>query len=335
MSRRDKVAALRGSGFATIDPVEAQQKDLDGVHISGEMNAMKTTTIIGLLLLVSFLLPTPGTYAHELLVQGAAGAASTEESTGVRSSEVSVAWLRRDGGGHRIAVDADGNVYALLDLLDAGGYSDYTTIKYDVRGRLKWVRHFDGPGEFDEASGIAVDSAGNIYVTGAAGADYVPDYVTLKYSTNGKLIWLRRYDGIGKQADGAKAIALDASGNVYVTGFSMGFDGNSDYVTIKYLRDGTRKWVRRYDGPGKETDFSLAIAVDKTGNVYITGASTGAGDNSWDYATIKYAPDGDQEWVKRYDGPDPWSKDSGNLSDSNWVFIHLFYLYSRLVPILI
>ena len=98
---------------------------------------MKTTTIIGLLLLVSFLLPTPGTYAHELLVQGAAGAASTEESTGVRSSEVSVAWLRRDGGGHRIAVDADGNVYALLDLLDAGGYSDFATIKYNTDG--EWI----------------------------------------------------------------------------------------------------------------------------------------------------------------------------------------------------
>ena len=49
MSRRDKVAALRGSGFATIDPVEAQQKDLDGVHISGEMNAMVNKRMRGFL----------------------------------------------------------------------------------------------------------------------------------------------------------------------------------------------------------------------------------------------------------------------------------------------
>src|SRR3990172_7509608 len=66
-------------------------------------------------------------------------------------------------------------------------------------------------------------------------------------------------------------------------------------------------WVARYNGPGNSGDAASALAVDNAGNVYVTGYSDGSG-SSWDYATIKYAPNGDSLWVRRYNGP-------GNSSD--------------------
>ncbi len=60
------------------------------------------------------------------------------------------------------------------------------------------------------------------------------DYATLKYdSATGNQIWLMRYDG-GYGFDRANAIALDAAGNVYVTGQSDDIISFMDYATIKY-----------------------------------------------------------------------------------------------------
>ena len=56
-------------------------------------------------------------------------------------------------------------------------------------------------------------------------------------------------------------------------------------------------WVRRYNGPGNSGDQARAIAVDGSGNVYVTGGSDGSG-TSGDYATIKYDPQGNELWVK-------------------------------------
>jgi len=52
-----------------------------------------------------------------------------------------------------------------------------------------------------------------------------------------------------KKSKKAKALAIDGSGNTYVTGHSQGVDtGINDYATIKYDSDGTDAWVTRYDG---------------------------------------------------------------------------------------
>lgn len=61
-------------------------------------------------------------------------------------------------------------------------------------------------------------------------------------------------------------------------------------------------WVRRYNGPGNGDDKAVAIAVDSSGNVYVAGASFG-GTTGFDYYTIKYLPNGDTAWVRRYNGP--------------------------------
>ena len=99
--------------------------------------------------------------------------------------------------------------------------------------------------------------------------------------------WVRRYNGSVNGHDYATDIAVDGSGNVYVTGFSAGSGTTYDYATIKYHPTGDTAWVRRYNGPGNFIDHGNAIAVDGSGNVYVTGSSYGSGTD-YDYATIKY-----------------------------------------------
>jgi len=231
------------------------------------------------------------------------------DDLGFASVGVRVAGIARyDGPGHgtdtvsAIAVDASGDVFVTGSSEGLGGNLDYVTIKYSA-GRQRWVARYNGPGNSaDLATAMAVDNLGNVYVTGwsyAAPNSSGVDYATIKYNSFGEEQWVARYNGPGNLADNATAIAVDGSGNVYVTGNSWG-SGNSDYATVKYNSAGEQQWVARYNGGANYGDFATAIAVDKSGNVYVTGNS---GDGNADYVTIKYNSAGEQQWVARYDGP--------------------------------
>jgi len=222
------------------------------------------------------------------------------------------AWVRRyNGPGNNsdvafgIALDGSGNVYVTGGSVGSGTDRDYATIKYDPDGDTAWVRRYNGEGDsHDVALAIAVDGAANVYVTGESfggfGTDY--DYATIKYYPNGDTAWVRRYDGPADSSDWAQDVEVDGSGNVYVTGWSYDNATNYDYATIKYYSNGDVAWVRRYNGPGDSTDYAQVMAVDSSGNAYVTGHSHG-GVTSLDFATIKYYPNGDTAWVRRYNGP--------------------------------
>jgi uncharacterized delta-60 repeat protein len=217
-------------------------------------------------------------------------------------------WVRRyNGPGDStdyttsLAIDRQNNVYVTGYSTGLGSSTDYATIKYNPNGDTLWVRRYNGPGnDEDKANAIAVDTLGNVYVTGySKGASSSADYTTIKYNSIGETLWIRRYNGLGSDGDAAYALAIDGQGNVYVTGQSWGSGGNDDYVTIKYNSNGDTVWVRRYDAG---QDLACAIAVDDSGNIYVTGTSYVL-STLWDYLTIKYNSNGDTAWVRKYNGP--------------------------------
>ena len=222
-----------------------------------------------------------------------------------------------DDFANAIAVDGSGNIYVTgssynsdSDIKDDW---DYATVKYNSEGQEQWVARYDGPeNSYDKATAIAVDGSGNVYVTGySKGSDTYYDYATVKYNSSGEEQWVARYNGPGNYYDYAHAIAIDGSGNVYVTGESRGSGTFDDYATVKYNSSGQEQWVARYNGPGNSGDGANAIAVDGSGNIYVTGSSYNLDldiKDDWDYATVKYNSEGQEQWVARYNGP-------GNSSD--------------------
>ena len=159
----------------------------------------------------------------------------------------------------------------------------------------EWISKYNYNTE--DAKAIEVDNSGNVYVTGTSGTDYA----TVKYNLSGVQQWASRYNGTGNSTDYANSIAVDGLGNVYVTGGSIGTGTGFDFATVKYNSSGVQQWVARHNGSGNNLDEAFSVAADDSGNVYVTGGSTGSGTLN-DYLTIKYNSAGVQQWVRSYNG---------------------------------
>jgi hypothetical protein len=240
-------------------------------------------------------------------------------------AQVSEEWVARyNGPGNAtdeaidVAVDDEGNVYVTGSSTGVGTFADYATIKYNSAGIQQWVARYNGPGNFfDEPADLAIDDAGNVYVTGrSAGIGTDDDYATVKYNSAGVLQWVTRYNGPGNSLDAAQSLAVDDDGNVYVTGQSTGDGTGTDYATIKLNSAGAIQWVTRYNGPGNATDRAQDLVIDDA-YVYVTGHSAGVGTNL-DYATIKHnTTTGEIVWVSRYNGAGNDRDDATSLTVDN------------------
>lgn len=226
------------------------------------------------------------------------------------AAQVTQVWVARYNGpgnyydeAYSLAVDDNGNVYVTGYSFSNGTEPDYATIKYNSAGEQQWVARYNGTGNsFDVARKLFIDNSGNVYVTGGStGIGTSLDFTTIKYNNSGVQQWVARYNGPGNGDDEARSLKVDASGNVYVTGESVGAGTGSDYTTIKYNAGGVQQWVSRYNGPGNSFDFVESMAITEDGNIFITGRSTGS-ETGADYATIKYNSAGAQQWVARYNG---------------------------------
>lgn len=205
-----------------------------------------------------------------------------------------------------ILTDKDSNIY-VTGRTKVSYYNDYiTTIKYDSNGTKLWSDNYTGAANYhDDVRGMAIDSSGNIYIAGkrANSSDSNDaDILTMKYDTNGNRLWTKYYNGPGNRLDYAVDIAIDSIGDVVVFGSSDHLYRNRDFVTIKYSKDGTPRWAKRYDGAQKSSDTALRLTIDNLDNIYVSGTSRET-IPYYDVATIKYNTSGQLQWVSTYNGP--------------------------------
>jgi hypothetical protein len=201
-----------------------------------------------------------------------------------------------------IAVDSSGNVYATggfaapfygTPLLTSAGKNDIFVVKYQPSGKLIWAASAGGASG-DNGAGIAIDAAGNSYVTGyftgsakfgtttlASGGATDDDVFVAKLSSAGKFVWARSAGSTG--ADHGYAIDVDGSGNSYVTGDIEGpasFGTTTlksvswDIFVAKVDSSGTFIWATSAGGKNWY-DSGLGIAVDGAGKSHVTGCLGG------------------------------------------------------------
>jgi len=213
-----------------------------------------------------------------------------------------------------MTADAAGNIYVTGYSTGTGTISDVATIKYDSDGNEIWVARYSSPGNYSDISNdIVVDPAGNVYITGYTtdALELHADCLTIKYDSDGDEQWVATWNSPDNAGDYAQALAVDNSGNVYITGYSNHPGANWDYVTIKYNSAGHEIWGERYNGTANDFDRGYDIAVDSSGDVYVTGESFDPATGR-DFVTLKYdtnhTPGNPPLWVQLHDGQNGWDR---------------------------
>jgi hypothetical protein len=208
------------------------------------------------------------------------------------------------------AITADDDyIYLTGKGQNSNGDYDCAVLKFARSdGSLSWASFFDGTGNgADEAKSVVTDGSGNVYVCGnTTGTTTGIDGIVMKYAATGTKSWGKVFSTNG--TDELLDLAVDASGNVYVTGYKYTSSTASyDYATGKINSAGTSQWSATYNGSFSGVDKSLSIILDDTGAPYVTGYSE-SGTGNTDYLTISYTTGGSMNWSQRYQG-------SGNAED--------------------
>ncbi len=205
-----------------------------------------------------------------------------------------------------LAIDKEGNAYVTGYSYGAGTGKDFLTIKYDANGKEEWISRVNNAPvqretiNDDEANALALDEAGNVYVTGkTVSSEGESDYYTALINYKGETKWAKNYsseDFGGLSDDGALALAVDRIGSVFVTGYTTGYSlelscGYSKaFTTVKYTSEGNIVWVKNYTGTERfenSDDIAKGILLDGKGGIFVMGESMGD-ETEIDYCLIKY-----------------------------------------------
>lgn len=223
-----------------------------------------------------------------------------------------------DDRAYAVAVDANDNIIVVGDTsgeLVRGakvGAIDIFVAKFSADGALGWQRQIGSTG-LDYARGVAVDAAGDILVTGAAGdsiqgqpAIGSADVFVIKLKADGRDAWARQFGS--DERDRGRGIVVDSTGHIIVSGF-MGdeaINGSenswSRWVFVSKLdSDGLNVWTRKFGA--SVNDWAVAVALDADDNIHIAGSIKGNLDSvshgDRDVLVRKLSPDGTTVWSRQ------------------------------------
>ena len=245
-------------------------------------------------------------------------------SAGIAEAPYTIEWTRQLGtsaedSGYGVATDSSGSVWIAghtkgsLGAANAGGYDAFLS-KYDSSGGLLWTSQL-GTSASDAGTCIATDDSGHIYITGTTGGPlgaseaHSSDAFLTKYDASGNLLWIRQHKSYA--SDYGCDVATDNSGNIYMSGSTMGRLGVSaaggfDAFLSKYDSSGNLLWTRQLGTARRE--YGSGVATDAWGNVCITGytkgslVATNAGGD--DVFLSKYNASGDLLWTRQFGTPE-------------------------------
>jgi hypothetical protein len=225
-------------------------------------------------------------------------------------------WTRQlgtgaDDIGRGVAIDDSNNLYVTgytggtLDGNPNAGNFDIFLVKYDSSGVKQWTRQL-GTVADDVGYGVAVDSRGNVYVTGetSSGLDGntnlgAKDIFLVKYNSSGVKQWTRQ---LGATADDiGYGVAVDSSDSIYVTGFTTGAELR-DIFLVKYDSSGLLLWTQQL-GTAAD-DVGNGVNLDSYDNVYVTGYAGGDLDGNrnagnFDIFLLKCGSSGAKQWTRQ------------------------------------
>ncbi|MEO9531179.1 MAG: T9SS type A sorting domain-containing protein [Crocinitomicaceae bacterium] len=248
-------------------------------------------------------------------------------TTGVQAWEYTHTGSTNFDGGKDITVDSNN------DVIVAGTYSfsttdiDYLVVKVSSAGVFDWS-YTNGTTNNDEGKVVLTDASNNIYVAGhsnvGSGTTYF-DVLIMKYApTGGAPTNSTTQDAGFSGLDTPHAMALDASGNIFVGGQAFNAPVHEeDYVTMKFNNNCVHQWTQTYSGDAEALDRINAIAVDQvSGNVFVTGRSKSLA-SSEDYYTIAYDNNGAELWNDRYTSSGVGFDEATDIQLSGTGFVYL------------
>ena len=207
-------------------------------------------------------------------------------STGNLVFEKTFSEYNKNGNAYSIAADTAGNIYVngQSDTIAFYNNPQILTLKYSSAGDfIWWKKEADHSYTLPHYYGsYAIDAKGNSYITGYLKiTDVNRDWTVVKRNPNGKILWQVQYDGDGHAEDVPCNVKVDASGNVFVTGYSY---RNKSYAgaTIQYDKAGIQQWIKFYKTAPRTNYFPVGLGLDDDGNAYVAGG----GNDS--LCTIKY-----------------------------------------------
>jgi hypothetical protein len=286
-----------------------------------------------------------GSYTGKVIVGGTTltSAGGNDIFVGKLDAAGNWLWVRSAGGasydqGNGVAVDASGNIFVTGGCY--AGTAQFGTISLPVSGTHSFVAKLNASGTWlwakastgsgiDVSTAVAADASGNVVLTGYTGGtssygsaaitasgNYYDGYVA-KLDANGTWLWAIGF-GSGASESG-EGVAVDASGNVFVTGLftnSASFGsinvtgaGDGDMFVAKLTAAGAWSWVK--SGGSSGYDQGQAIAVDASGNVFATGTYAGTASfggtsltsiGSDDIAVLKLSNSGAWLWARSAGG---------------------------------